>query len=94
MKTMYKFFNHCDKWRYRDVRDEVAREVDTFGLEKVLGVLGGPLVHVYRKKPESGIWYRIELENGFITGVFQGPISDLKKGEGQTVTEFLVEELE
>lgn len=65
---MYYFFKHNGVWRYKWPGDLQAKPIDTFALERVLGVMGGPEVIVVRKQPDSKV-YHINVKNGFIDKV-------------------------
>lgn len=88
--ALYKIFRHGDKWRYRDTRVETSKEVDTFVLESILGVIGGPLVSVYRPVTNSGLHLRVDIENGFITSVLKGTLEHLKANKGVPAEDFHV----
>lgn len=65
---MYYFFKHNGVWRYKRPGDLQAKAVDTFALERVLGVMGGPEVIVVREQPDKKICH-INIKNGFIDKV-------------------------
>lgn len=65
---MYYFFKHGGVWRYKKPGDLQAKKIDTFALERVLGVMGGPEVIVVREQPSKKI-YHINVKNGFIDKV-------------------------
>ena len=66
---MYRFFKYKDEWRYAEKTWQTSKPVDTFALENILGVLGGPEVIVVREQPGSKQTYHITVKNGFITKV-------------------------
>lgn len=65
---MYYFTKYKDKWMYRKKGWVQAIAIDTFALERVLGVIGGPEVIVIRKQDEGDVCH-ITLKNGFIDSV-------------------------
>lgn len=65
---MYYFFKHAGVWRYKKPGDLQAKKIDTFALERVLGVMGGPEVIVVREQPGKKT-YHINVKNGFIDKV-------------------------
>lgn len=65
---MYRFFKHNDQWRYKEKTWPAAKPIDTFALERILGVIGGPKVVAYIKQPK-GEELQVTVENGFITRV-------------------------
>lgn len=65
---MYRFFKHQDKWLYKERTWAAAKPIDTFALERILGVIGGPKVIVVRAQP-NGEEIQVIVENGFITRV-------------------------
>lgn len=65
---MYYFFKHNGVWRYKYPGRLSGDKIDTFALERILGVLGGPEVIVVRKQPNGSI-YHITVKNGFIDKV-------------------------
>lgn len=66
--VMYYFFKHNGVWRYKCPGRVSADAIDTFALERVLGVMGGPEVIVVRKQPDGKV-YHINVKNGFIDKV-------------------------
>lgn len=66
--VMYYFFKHNGVWRYKCPGRISADAIDTFALERVLGVMGGPEVIVVRQQPNGGV-YHITVKNGFIDKV-------------------------
>lgn len=66
--VMYYFFKHKGVWRYKCPGRVSADTVDTFAIERVLGVMGGPEVIVVRKQPDGKV-YHINVKNGFIDKV-------------------------
>ncbi|MNM90619.1 hypothetical protein D3C81_1028860 [compost metagenome] len=66
---MYRFFKHNDQWRYKERTWPAAKPIDTFALERILGVIGGPKVIVVRTWPGEPYDTHITVENGFITHV-------------------------
>lgn len=98
---MYRFFKHKDQWRYAEKTWHSSKPVDTFALENILGVLGGPEVIVVREQPGSGQTYHITVKNGFITEVESVNVVSLGLDETRTtitgtrhkVLEFLATEI-
>lgn len=92
---MYYFFKHNGVWRYKYPGRLSADAIDTFALERVLGVLGGPEVIVVRKQPNGSI-YHITVKNGFIDKVerLETSIGELADGTNYIeVNEFHAKEI-
>lgn len=92
---MYYFFKHNGVWRYKCPGRVSADAVDTFALERVLGVMGGPEVIVVRKQPDGKV-YHINVKNGFIDKVERVETSIGELADGTTyieVTEFHAKEI-
>lgn len=73
---MYKFWKHNNEWRYKHKLDAAGKPIDTFALERVLGVVGGPEVIVAREQP-NGKKLNIVIKNGFIDSVIHKEVPDL-----------------
>lgn len=88
-----RFFKYKQEWRYKPKAADEAKPVDTYALEKVLGVVGGPKVVVIRKHPTiPDHEYHITVENGFITKAEIG--EDFMNGMSFSETlEFTVNEI-
>lgn len=65
---MYHFLLYGNQWRYKRRDWERVKPIDTFALERILGVIGGPEVIVVREQPNGEVCY-ITLKNGFIDSV-------------------------
>ncbi len=62
---MYRFFKFGNKWSYKHQSWETAKPIDTFALERILGVIGGPEVIVVREQPNNERVH-VTIINGFI----------------------------
>lgn len=92
---MYYFFKHNGVWRYKYKGRVSADLVDTFALERVLGVMGGPEVIVVREQPDGEV-YHINVKNGFIDKVerLEPSVGELADGINYIeVTEFYAKEI-
>jgi hypothetical protein len=92
---MHYFFKHNGVWRYKRPGALSGSVVDTFALERVLGVMGGPEVIVVRKQPNGSV-YHINVKNGFIDKVERAgeTVGALADGtEYIEVTEFHAKEI-
>lgn len=92
---MHYFFKHNGVWRYKYPGDLNAKTIDTFALERVLGVMGGPEVIVVRKQPDGKV-YHINVKNGFIDKVEHADVSVGMLADGTNyieVTEFHAKEI-
>lgn len=87
------FYRYKNDWMYRPKAAAVGKPIDTYALEKVLGVVGGPKVIVCRKHPTSPDHeYQITIENGFITKAELG--EDFSNGMCfSEVFEFTIDEI-
>lgn len=67
--ALVNFFKYKGKWLYRIKGEEQPKDLDTYALESVLGVVGGPEVIVVRKTVDDAIGdvLHIKVQNGFIT---------------------------
>lgn len=90
---MIHFYRYKKDWMYRPKAAAVGKSVDTYALEKVLGVVGGPKVVVIRKHESSpDNEYHITVENGFITKAELG--EDFMNGMSfNEITEFRINEI-
>lgn len=90
---MIHFYRYKNDWMYRPKAAATGKPIDTYALEKVLGVVGGPKVVVIRKHPTiPDHEYHITVENGFITKAEIG--EDFMNGMSFSETlEFTVNEI-
>ena len=64
----YRFIGLKDgQWKYRNNREESSKAVDTFALERILGVIGGPEVIVVREDLRTCQVCHVTVKNGFVT---------------------------
>ena len=87
------FYRYKNDWMYRPKAAAVGKPIDTYALEKILGVVGGPKVIVVRKHEEIVDYeYHITVENGFITKAELG--EDFMNGMSfNEITEFRINEI-
>lgn len=85
-----KFYLHKGQWFYkRRPGFEAGKPVDTFALDKILGVTGAREVLVMLPSDHKDRKYSVHIDNGFIMGAGL----ESKQGPAEIVTEFVVREL-